>query len=66
MSLSVCLAQGWAESRPVKGPLGLEVTATSDLGRSSLRGMVEGAETCGWLRIEWEVRTRMEGANSRF
>ena len=45
MTLSVSLAQGWTESRPVKGPLGLEVTATSDLGRSSLCGMVEGAET---------------------
>ena len=45
MTLSVSLAQGWTESRPVKGPLGLEVTATSDLGRRGLCGMVEGAET---------------------
>lgn len=55
-------------SRPVpaKGPSGLQITATGDLGKNSPYGVAEGEVALQWLGSEWEVRTRMGGCEQVF
>lgn len=49
MALSVQPAQRWPETMPGKRPLGLEITATGDLGKNSLCRVAEGETALRWV-----------------